>query len=571
MELVGGSPEANPIHNFAWYKRHLMIQERLTHSLVPLEPTSIQLKVRKAILDAERIEEPARIIVLKARREGVSTITQATFAHRAFTRRNVKSYTVSHDGDSASILFGMTEVMYDNLPRALQPPKTSGNLGKRLKLSNGADLRTETAGDIKAGRASAATLLHCSEVGFWEHGDIVLRSMLSIVPKTKGTIVLMESTANGVGNTFHKRWTSAERGVSGYKPLFFSWLEDPIYATPGATWESLGPLDDEEDALVKILHATPEQLQWRREVIMTDYDNYDIAGFHQEYPSTPTEAFITSGRQYFGAENITRFHPVDSLRRCRIVGRWFKGQKIMVEDDPRGPLYVYSLPDPKHRYVMFIDPAGVVGEARAKHFKDPDDVSDFTTMWLVDCTNLETVAVWHGRLDLGLAGEEAAKLGRIYNNAVICPEVTGGYGMVIVQKLRDLGYGAIHRDRNRATWGQERKDVYGWQTGVQTRPIMLETLRDVLRQSPGLLKHAGLRDEMTTFIIGRVREEAAPGCHDDLVFGAAGAYTVAAEYAQRVPIKPVSSKQKAKIAAVKKSKRARRGRYTDVLSRAARR
>lgn len=564
MELVGSGPEANPIHDFGWYRRHLYIQERLTHQLVRLEPTYAQLRVRKAILDAERAGEPARLIVLKARRLGISTGVQATFAHRGFTRRNVHAYTISHDSDSASKLFGMTELMWDNLPMPLQPPKATGsNAGRRLKLTNGADFRTETANDIKAGRSSAATLLHCSEVAFWDHGDEVLRSMLSIVPRAMGTIIVMESTANGIGNTFHKRWTSAEKGASGYTPIFFPWFEDPVYRLP-ATWESLGPLDDEETALVAMFNVGAEQLEWRRYTILTDFDNYDIAGFHQEYPSTPTEAFIFSGRQFFGAEYITRFHPTLPKRRARLVGTWKKGMQITAESDPRGPLWIYKVRDPQHRYVLFIDPAGVVGEQRARHFKDPDDISDYTAMWVIDCATMETVAVWHDRIDIGRAGEEAAKLSLLYNKAVICPEVTGGYGWVIVQKLLDLGVGHIHRDRNRQTWGREKKDAYGWNTSEATRPIMLETLRGVLRDDPHLLNHAPLRDELQTFVIGKTRAEAATGCHDDLVMAAAGGYTIAAEYAQRRSIKPLAGK----AAEQKKRRSRRRRRYEDTLTRA---
>lgn len=560
MALVGGDAKFNPIHDFAWYKRHLYIQDRLTHESVRLNPTPIQKSVRRAILDAEDRAEPARIIILKARREGVSTITQATFAHRAFTRKNVKAYTIAHEADAASILFGMTESMYEALPPALKPQKVSGNLGKRLRLTNGADLRTETAKDVQAGRSSAATLLHCSEVGFWDHGDKVLRSMLSIVPEAPGTVVIMESTANGLENTFHRRWRSAERGDSGYTPLFFSWLEDPIYRKIGATWEDLAALDDEEQALVDMLNADAEQLTWRRSMITKDFDG-DLDGFHQEYPSTPTEAFITSGRQYFGPQFINRFHPLVPLARTRLTGTYRKGQWVRAERDERGPLWIYNTKKPDHRYVIFVDPAGVVGEMRARTFSDQKDVSDFTAMWVVDCTTMETVAVWHDRIDLGQIGVQAAMLGKIYNNAVICPETTGGYGFVVVEKLREVGYAAIHRDRSRETYGRERSSRYGWSTNVTSRPIMLETLRDVLRESPGVLKHGPMREEMLTFIIGKARPEAAPGCHDDLIFAAAGAYTIAQEYAQRKPVK---------LAALRTKKVGRKGTFNDTLMRARR-
>lgn len=555
-ELVGGSPPVNPIADFGWYRQHLYIQDRLTHQMVPLSPTPIQYAVRRAILDAEKDGKPSRIIVLKARREGVSTIVQGTFAHRGFTRKNVHAYTIAHEAEAASNLFGMTETMYANLPAALRPGKAGGNQGRRLRLVNGADFRTETAKDLSAGRSSAATLLHCSEAAFWDHGDIVLRSMLSIVPEVPGTIVVIESTANGVQNMFHRRWLSAERGDSDYTPLFFSWLEDAVYSTPGYDWEDLGPLDDEEESLKDLFKATPGQLVWRRQAIRTQFDG-DLDGFHQEFPSTPTEAFITSGRQYFGAHHIMRFRPTDPIRRGRIAGNWRKKQIVAIKPDDRGPLWIYEARQPDTRYVMFIDPAGVVGEGRARHFGDPRDASDYTCMWLVNCKTMETAAVWHGRIDLGLIGEEAAKLGRIYNNAVICPEVTGGSGFAIVMKLRDLGYPALHRDRERKTYSRHRSEMYGWMTSVATRPIMLETLRDVLRENPEKLKHAPLREEMTQFIIVKNKPEATPGTHDDQVMACAGAYTIAAEYAQRRPLKVQSITKPRKASG-----------FNDVLSRA---
>lgn len=537
MALVGGGPGVNPIHDFGWYKQHLYIQDRLTHAHVNLQPTRVQRALRRAILDNEEVAKPSRIIVLKARREGISTIVQATFAHRAFTRRNVWAYTIAHEIEAASNLFNMTETMYANLPAALRPAKVSGNLGRQLRLANGAYLRTETARDVRAGRSGAATMLHGSEVAFWDHGDEVLRSILSTIPDVPGTIVVLESTANGIQGAFYKRWQSAKRGESEYQPLFFSWLEDPVYALASVqSWEDLAALDDEEEELRVEQGASPAQIGWRRRMIRTEFDG-DLDGFHQEYPSTDHEAFITSGRQFFGAGYISRFHPVEPMARAHINGAWKKGAEVSAQRNPQGPLWVYAPKLPDHRYVIFIDPAGTVGETRARHFSDPRDISDYTAMWVVDCTTMETVAVYHDRQDIGQLGEVAAKLGLIYNKAVICPEVTGGYGLVIVEKLRDLGYGgAIHRDRERTTYGRDTKSAYGWQTTIATRPIMLETLRDVLRETPQLLKHAPLKDEMHSFVIGKSRPEAGPGTHDDLIFAAAGAYTIADEYAQRRPI-----------------------------------
>ena len=314
--------------------------------------------------------------------------------------------------------------------------------------------------------------------------------------------------------------------------------------------------DDEEETLKVLFRAKPGQLVWRRQAIRTQFDG-DLDGFHQEFPSTPSEAFITSGRQYFGAQHIMRFRPVDPIRRGRIQGIWRKKAEVKIVKDDRGPLWIYEPRQPDTRYVLFIDPAGVVGDARARHFGSADDPSDYTCMWIVNCKTMDTAAVWHGRSDLGLIGEEAAKLGRIYNNAIICPEVTGGSGFAIVMKLRDIGYPALHRDRERKTYARARSEMYGWMTSVSTRPIMLETLRDVLRETPDKLKHAPLREEMTQFIIVKNKPEATPGTHDDQVMAAAGAYTIAAEYAQRRPLKTAVLRKPGKASG-----------FTDVLSRA---
>jgi hypothetical protein len=283
--------------------------------------------------------------------------------------------------------------------------------------------------------------------------------------------------------------------------------------------------------------------------------------FHQEYPSIPEEAFLSTGRPFFGRDLMAKFRPAEPIGRFRIEGHFVRGkksEKSAVRDD-KGPLWIYELPEKETRYLIFVDPAGVVGEQKAKHFRSSEDPSDFTAMIVVNCKTMKVAAVWHSRIDLGMAGLEVAKLGVIFNRAVICPETTGGYGFVITEKLREIGYSPIHRDRHRNAYDRHRVDTYGFATTTATRPLMLETLRDVLRETPSYLRHAPLRAEMQTFVIGNNHiPSAAPGCHDDIVMATAGAYVVAPDYAQRTIALP------AKMGGKKAG-------YQDVLSRATQR
>lgn len=556
MSAVADSPERAKLHDFAWYRQHLKVQDRASHRIIGLRPTLIQQRVRDTIIACERQGRPTRIIVLKARREGVSTIVQATFAHRAFTRNNVKCYTIADEAESAQNLHGMTELMYESLPKALKPKKGVGSgSGRRLKLANGSDLRTETAQDKHAGRSGSATCVHASEFGFWPYPQQTLTAMLQIVPDETGTIVVIESTANGVGNLFHEEWLRAEEGNSAYVPLFFSWLDDPGYFKP-TTASDLGELDDEEEVLHEVHKASLGQIAWRRHKISQDLQGR-VENFHQEYPTTPEEAFLATGRQYFGAGAIARFKPQEPLGRFALDKMHFRKRGDRPQRDERGPLAIYAYPVAGHRYFMFIDPAGTVSDMEAKHFLKPEEIEDFTCMWVVDCTTMETVAVWHARRDIGLVGEEAARLGAVYNRAIICAETSGGYGHVINAKLRELGYAPIHRDRRRDQYDRSTKPQYGFVTSVATRPLMLETLRDILREDPHLLRHAGLKKEMQSFVTVKSFPAAAHGTHDDQVMAAAGAYAVAVDYAQRKPISSATAKTK-------------KSTYSDVLTRATR-
>ena len=44
-----------------------------------------------------------------------------------------------------------------------------------------------------------------------------------------GTLIVLESTAKGVGSLFHHEWTSASNGESGYVPVFVPWFEIELY------------------------------------------------------------------------------------------------------------------------------------------------------------------------------------------------------------------------------------------------------------------------------------------------------------------------------------------------------
>jgi hypothetical protein len=82
------------------------------------------------------------------------------------------------------------------------------------------------------GRSSTIQLFHGSEVAFWPHADTHAAGILQAVADAPGTEIILESTANGVGNFFHQLWASAERGASDFIAVFVPWHWQEEYRRP---------------------------------------------------------------------------------------------------------------------------------------------------------------------------------------------------------------------------------------------------------------------------------------------------------------------------------------------------
>ena len=102
--------------------------------------------------------------------------------------------------------------------------------------------RCATAGGRGIGRSDTLQCVHLSEYAFWPEGGeskaATLAGILQAVPSRPGTMVIIESTANGCED-FKDRWDAAVAGENDFEPVFFAWFENPDYAMPvepGIEW-----------------------------------------------------------------------------------------------------------------------------------------------------------------------------------------------------------------------------------------------------------------------------------------------------------------------------------------------
>ena len=488
----------------------------------------VKLKLKPAqqrlydIIQGERAAgKPVRIIILKARQLGFSTVIEGLFFHDTVTRPLVETLIIAHSSDSTTKLFRMNKLFFDMLPKNLRPMRKSSNAreivfenpeknAERKAVSPGlrSAIRCVTAGSDGAGRGSTLTNVHASEAAFWKNMKETLDGLLSAVPDDPQTAVIIESTPNGF-NEFKDFWDDAVAGKNGFLPLFFPWYEDPDYrkeVPSGTEWT------EEELALQACYQLDEEQLQWRRWCIRNNLGG-DAVKFRQEYPSCPEEAFLMSGNPFFENERILVQIPQtgEPVKQGRFEYEMDEGGKptnIRWEEDRRGEICIWEEPQQGYPYVLGGDTAG--------------DGSDRFTAHLIDNHSGMQAAelLYDGRSELWYA-QQIYCLGLYYNTALLGVEIN--YSTYPERKLEEWHYPKLYiREKADDAARELQSRKLGWDTNAATRPRILANLHAVMRDTPEAVRSAATLREMLVFIRNRhMRAEAAPGEHDDLVRAAA--------------------------------------------------
>jgi hypothetical protein len=291
----------------------------MTKRMVPMHLRPAQVRLAVFILERLLEGKPVRILILKARQEGVSTLMQAIFYWLATTRPDQLTLTISHHDDTTGILHGISEAFWINSPSLVRPKKRYSAKSKEMVFANttndpdelarnpGLNSVMRTVSAKNAGAGQGVLHVHGSEVALWDteaqiDAKKTLETLLQVVPDAPWTIVALESTARGVGNEFHRRW-QAERSLAAgidddFYPYFIPWMEEPEYAMPRTPWDELGDLSDREIRLKERFGVTAGQIAWRRAKIRASFAG-DEDTFDQEYPESADVAFLKSGRPFF--------------------------------------------------------------------------------------------------------------------------------------------------------------------------------------------------------------------------------------------------------------------------------
>lgn len=291
--------------SYPFYReKHLKIKTKEA-TLIPFSPNKAQLLFEKAVEKQRAAGRPIRIIVLKARQEGISTDISGIFFHNTVTRQYRSTQVISHDPKTTQSLFEIYKTFYDNLPTEIKPMQRYNNKtalvfenpdqeARQTNPGLGSAIYVATSNKVKGGRGITLHNLHCSEIAFWQNASDLMLSIKQAVGDNSDTAIFLESTANGTEGYFPEQYWAAKRGETDYVAIFLPFFIHDEYEKDGFI-ENLN--EYERDFLLPLIRGhgySDEQamrkIVWRRWAIQNKCDG-DVRKFMQEYPATDIEAF----------------------------------------------------------------------------------------------------------------------------------------------------------------------------------------------------------------------------------------------------------------------------------------
>lgn len=467
------------------------------------------------------------LLILKGRQQGFTTLVTAYQLSCSILNRNFQGFTLADKSDNSEAIFqNKAKYPYSQLPDTLKPTEKFNNRKQLLFEKINSSWAVDTA-TKDVGRSRTVNFFHGSECAFWKDGIASIQAALGEA-FTKNCIKIYESTAKGY-NDYQKMWDS---GV--HINCFFEWWKTKEYRiiipTEEMKEEFIKNIDSKTDWIFTRLKwlrddkkLEIEQLYW----YYKKYEGYiDKELIKQEYPCTPREAFLLSGANVFDTEKLLK--RIDELKKPLKTGYFtykYDGNKITDikwVNDKNGYINIYEVPNsPKTtKYCIGGDTAG--------------EGSDYFTAHVLDAKTGKQVAVLKHQFDADLYVKQIYCLGKYYSTptqygtqeeALI--GIEANFDSFPIRELTRLGYmNQYVREKIDEYTGKTEKR-FGFKTTSITRPTIISSLIEMVREHTELLNDKDTLEELLTIVRNeKGRIEAPEGGHDDQMMGLAIAYEI---------------------------------------------
>ena len=508
-----------PIRANVWWliERYIKIDTK-EGDIVAFQLNDAQIALYKELCLQRRRGERMRINILKARQLGMSTFIAALYIILTLLVPGQRAVVVADIAENAKKIFEKYQFMYQSLPEWIKDviPLKADN-AHELVVAYGArksSIRVVTVGD-HAGRGTTCQYLHLSEVAFWKDIKSVIKSLNQTVStKNAYSIIIYETTANGV-NEYKNMYDNAVGGNSSFKAVFYPWFLDKDYRMDYNGFK----LMPHEEKLVKELHLDLTQIAWYR--FKLNEMEGDLNSLKQEYPSTPLEAFITTGSSLFPMDLVLkRKSEILNKKFPRYEFVWDK-KKVSEQGDvitlvnPHlmenqiGLITIFEEVKNGHPYIVNVDPAMGGDDNFVAQVFDNHSCKQVAKL----CINHNSNYQW--------LGEQIYCLCRYYNNAFLNAECNNPTGTFILEVAETCGHHFIYQDNAVDTLSDHYEDRRGYKTKTSNREYMINLTVNAFRDDYQMISDWDTLCEMENFQIvrnertGKEKAVATSGNHDD--------------------------------------------------------
>ena len=317
-------------------------------------------------------------VVLACRQSGKSISACAYLLWFALFHSEKTIAVLANKGATAREMLSRITLMLENIPFFLQPGSKALNKGSLEFSNNSRIVAAATSGSSI--RGMSVNLLYLDEFAFVERAAEFYTSTYPVVSSGKDTKVIITSTANGIGNQFHKIWEGAVQGVNEFKSFRVDWWD-----VPGR--------DNE----------------WKKQTV----SNTSQLQFDQEFGNT----FFGTGDTLVNADTLLNFRAAPPIKT--LDGGLFK---------------VYEEPVKDHNYIMTVD----VSKGRGQ------DYSTFNLIDISVRPFAQVAVYRNNTISPILFPNIIYKYATLYNEAYVVIESNDQGSVVCNGLYHDLEYENIH-------------------------------------------------------------------------------------------------------------------------------
>jgi hypothetical protein len=394
--------------------------------------------------------------------------------------------------------------------------------------------------NVDLGRSFTIHAVHLSEFAMARDAKTALVAIQNAMPDIPGTAVFIEGTANGE-NYFKEIWDDPD---SPYLKIFVSWLADDLYRLDikpedyfelyDIEHEVYGNEVEEREFIIHELtkwypdeakdpawlaHEAMCRLNWRRDYINNKCAK-DLFHFRREYPTTPEQAFASSGSTVFNQYKLEEVRQALKETPPPLVRYRYKPDKDGFDPTNFGAFFLFEDLDPSRTYVIGADCAEGI------------DGGDPSSAVILRCPDLVVAGYYNEVIPPDVYAAVLNRIGRMCNDALMGVEANEEGGYAVNDLLwRVFNYPNLYHRELPDHLKLKRQEKVGWKTTNITKPLMITELRRGITNDDLHIVDADKMELIRQLLGYRKLPDGKLGCarpmHDDLATALAISYQMA--------------------------------------------